>query len=156
MSDCIFCYIVAGKAPCHKIWEDQDHLAFLSIFPNTDGVTVVIPKQHYSSYVFQAPEEVMTNLNLAARQVAHAIDSAFSDVGRTGLIYEGFGVDHLHAKLYPMHGTAHTIENWAQIESNKPTEFFQSYAGYLSSHDCGRADDSHLSAIAEQIRQHVK
>ena len=41
---CIFCQIVEGKAPCHKIWEDEHHLAFLSIFPNTDGFTVVIPK----------------------------------------------------------------------------------------------------------------
>lgn len=34
---CIFCEIVAGKAPCHRIWEDEKHLAFLSIFPNTQG-----------------------------------------------------------------------------------------------------------------------
>ncbi|WP_404881425.1 HIT family protein, partial [Klebsiella pneumoniae] len=27
---CIFCQIVAGKAPCHKVWEDEHHLAFLS------------------------------------------------------------------------------------------------------------------------------
>ena len=44
---CIFCQIVEGKAPCHKVWEDEHHLAFLSIFPNTDGFTVVIPKKHY-------------------------------------------------------------------------------------------------------------
>lgn len=37
---CIFCQIVEGKAPCHKVWEDEHHLAFLSIFPNTDGFTV--------------------------------------------------------------------------------------------------------------------
>lgn len=42
---CIFCQIVEGKAPCHKVWEDEHHLAFLSIFPNTDGFTVVIPKK---------------------------------------------------------------------------------------------------------------
>ncbi len=47
---CIFCQIVEGKAPCHKVWEDEHHLAFLSIFPNTDGFTVVIPKKHYPSY----------------------------------------------------------------------------------------------------------
>ncbi len=41
---CIFCQIVEGKAPCHKVWEDEHHLAFLSIFPNTDGFTVVIRK----------------------------------------------------------------------------------------------------------------
>ncbi|MDU7374088.1 MAG: diadenosine tetraphosphate hydrolase, partial [Klebsiella michiganensis] len=24
---CIFCQIVEGKAPCHKVWEDEHHLA---------------------------------------------------------------------------------------------------------------------------------
>lgn len=52
---CIFCQIVEGKAPCHKVWEDEHHLAFLSIFPNTDGFTVVIPKKHYPSYAFDLP-----------------------------------------------------------------------------------------------------
>ena len=32
MQDCIFCKIVSGEASCHKIWEDELHLAFLSIF----------------------------------------------------------------------------------------------------------------------------
>jgi hypothetical protein len=42
METCIFCNIVNGEAPCHKIWEDAKHLAFLSIFPNTQGFSVVI------------------------------------------------------------------------------------------------------------------
>ena len=56
--DCIFCKIVNGEVPCHKVWEDEKHLAFLTIFPNTEGVTVVIPKKHYPSYVFDLPRDV--------------------------------------------------------------------------------------------------
>jgi histidine triad (HIT) family protein len=52
MKDCIFCKIVKGKAPAHKIWEDKKHLAFLSIFPNTEGFTVVITKKHYPFICF--------------------------------------------------------------------------------------------------------
>ena len=52
MKGCIFCKIVRGEAPCHKIWEDEKHLAFLSIFPNTEGFSVVITKKHYPSYAF--------------------------------------------------------------------------------------------------------
>jgi histidine triad (HIT) family protein len=37
MTDCVFCAIAAGETPCHKVWEDGRHLAFLSIFPNTAG-----------------------------------------------------------------------------------------------------------------------
>ncbi|MGV3469642.1 HIT family protein, partial [Limnobacter sp.] len=53
---CIFCEIVSGQQPSHKIWEDDKYLAFLSIFPNTEGFSVVIPKKHLSSYLFDQPE----------------------------------------------------------------------------------------------------
>jgi len=50
--NCVFCQIAAQKIPAHIIWEDETHLAFLSIFPNTNGFTIVIPKKHFSSYAF--------------------------------------------------------------------------------------------------------
>ena len=78
------------------------------------------------------------------------IDAAFEDVGRSALVFEGFGVDHVHAKLFPMHGTAH-METWHPIESSIPT-FFTQYEGYISSHDYKKADDKKLEEIAEKIR----
>jgi hypothetical protein len=66
-------------------------MAFLSIFPNTEGVTVVIPKDHYGSYAFDLPDEVLANLTIAAKKVGKLLDTALETVGRTGLIYEGFG-----------------------------------------------------------------
>ena len=152
MNDCLFCKIVAGEIPSFQVWEDQDHLAFLTIFPNTDGVTVVIPKAHYSSYLFAQDDEVMSKLMKAAKTVALKIDKAFEDVGRTGVIFEGFGIDHLHAKLYPMHGTEDTKEEWKNIEHAKPTEFFETYPGYLSSHDCDKENEEKLKMIAEKIK----
>ena len=148
MPDCIFCKIVAGKIPCHKIWEDDLHLAFLSIFPNTEGFSVVIPKKHYPSYVFDLPQEVRTGLIEAAGKVARLLDEKFEDVGRTAMIFEGFGVDHVHAKLFPMHGTK--MENWQQRSSNVE-KYFEKYEGYVSSHDFKRADDEKLAKLAERI-----
>jgi diadenosine tetraphosphate (Ap4A) HIT family hydrolase len=58
MTDCVFCAMAAGRAPCHRIWEDERHLAFLSNFPNTAGFSVVITKRHYPSYAFDLPDEV--------------------------------------------------------------------------------------------------
>lgn len=87
---CIFCQIVEGKAPCHKVWEDEHHLAFLSIFPNTDGFTVVIPKKHYPSYAFDLPPQALADLMLATQKVAKKLDKAFPDVSRTGMFFEGF------------------------------------------------------------------
>ena len=148
--DCVFCKIVAGEAPSHQIWEDSEHLAFLSIFPNTEGTTVVIPKKHYSSYAFELPDEILSKLVLATKKVANLLDKAFDDVGRTAMVFEGFGVDHVHAKLFPMHGTA-DMEKWKAIESAVP-KYFEQYEGYISSHDYGRADDAKLAALAEKIR----
>ncbi|MFI1915301.1 HIT family protein [Nocardia sp. NPDC020380] len=48
MSGCIFCEIVAGRAPATKIYEDDTLLAFLDVRPITRGHTLVIPKQHAS------------------------------------------------------------------------------------------------------------
>lgn len=153
MSDCLFCKIVAGEIPCHTIWEDADHLAFLTIFPNTEGATVVIPKKHYPSYAFQLPDDVLFALMKATKTVAVLLDKKLDDVGRTGMVFEGFGVDHVHAKLFPMHGTDN-MKEWRPIESKIET-FFEKYPGYLSSHDAARADDEQLAKLAEKIRGEV-
>lgn len=150
MTDCIFCKIAKGEAPCHKIWEDKNHLAFLSIFPNTEGFSVVIPKKHYSSYAFEVEDKVLTELVLASKKVAKLIDSKLEGVGRTGLIFEGFGVDHLHSKLFPMHGTS-DMKKWKPLHSNM-RKYFEKYEGYISSHDYERADDKNLAKLAEKIR----
>ncbi len=80
--DCIFCRIVANKSPSHRIWEDDKHLAFLSIYPNTPGVTVVIPKAHRPSYVFDNDDETVCSLMKAARKVAGMLDQRLEGVGR--------------------------------------------------------------------------
>lgn len=148
--DCIFCKIAKGEAPAHKIWEDEKHLAFLSIFPNTEGFSVVITKEHYPSYVFDLPEEILIGLVKATKQVAKLLDEKLEDVGRTGMIFEGFGVDHIHAKLFPMHGT--NISEWKPLKSNVD-KYFEKYEGYISSHDYKKEDDSKLTDLAKKIRE---
>lgn len=148
--DCLFCKIVQGEIPSYKVWEDEKHLAFLTIFPNTPGFTVVIVKEHYDSYAFDLPENVLTDLVLAAKKVGKLIDSKFEDVGRTGMIFEGLGVNHVHAKLFPMHGTK--MDEWKALTSGNKT-FFDLYPGYISSHDGPRADDAWLAEIAKKIRE---
>ena len=151
MTDCLFCKIVKGEAPCHKIWEDKKHLAFLSIFPNTEGFSVVTTKEHHTSYAFDLPDNVLSELILAVKKVAKLLDSKLNDVGRTGMIFEGFGVDHIHAKLFPMHGTS-DMKNWKPLKSNID-KYFKQYEGYISSHDYKRMDDEKLKEIAEKIKK---
>lgn len=151
MKDCIFCKIAHGDAPCHKVWEDDKHLAFLSIFPNTDGFTVVIPKEHYDSYFAKVPADVLDGLMAASAKVAQLLDSKFEDVGRTALVFEGFGVDHLHSKLIPMHGTAKLEDHHTQPEALFD-KYFEQYEGYISTHSGNRADDDKLAEIAKRLQ----
>lgn len=147
----IFHKIVKGEAPCHKVWEDEKHLAFLSIFPNTEGVTVVIPKKFAPSYFAECNDAVLIELLLAAKKVAKIIDATYPDVARTGLVLEGYGVNYLHIKLFPLHGTKHS-GSWKAIESPVDT-YFDKYPGYICSNDANRADDEKLRLIAEKIKK---
>lgn len=149
MNDCLFCRLVSGEAQDYMIWEDEDHIAFLYIYPNTEGVTIVMPKKHHSSYAFDLEDAVLCELIKAVKKVAKLLDGAFDDVGRCGMVFEGFSVDHVHAKLFPMHGTK--MDEWHPIESDIE-KFYDRYEGYISSHDAKRADDDELKALAKRIR----
>ena len=46
MNDCLFCKIVEGEIPSHKIYEDEKFLAFLDVNPINPGHTLIIPKEH--------------------------------------------------------------------------------------------------------------
>lgn len=152
MDNCIFCKIVDKTEKAHIIWEEEKHIAFLSIFPNTKGFSVVIPKKHYPSYSLDLPDNILSELIIASKKVGKLLDRSFENVGRTALIMEGFGVDHVHTKLIPLHGTK--MEEWKPIKSNSNL-FFDSYQGYVSSHDGNRADDRELAMLAENIKKYL-
>lgn len=149
MDDCVFCKIAKREVSAHMVWEDDRHMAFLSHRPNTEGFTVVITKEHQPSYIFASEDSVITGIVHAAKEVARKIDRAFDDVGRTGMIFEGFGVDHLHAKLFPMHGTK--SDEWKHHVSHVD-KYFDYYEGYISSHDYTPGDQGALAKTAEKIK----
>ncbi|OGD86567.1 diadenosine tetraphosphate hydrolase [Candidatus Curtissbacteria bacterium RIFCSPHIGHO2_01_FULL_41_11] len=151
MENCVFCQIIEGQVPSHKFWEDDEYIAFLSIFPNTKGFTIVTTKKHYPSYAFDLDDNVLTNLVIASKKVARLLDSKLEDVERTGMIFEGFGVDHVHSKLFPMHGTTN-MKKWRKL-SSEVNKFFEKYEGYISSHDYKRADDKELAELAKKLRE---
>lgn len=41
----IFAKIIAGEAPCVKVYEDDLTLAFMDIMPQKDGHVLVVPKE---------------------------------------------------------------------------------------------------------------
>src|SRR3990167_1405920 len=149
MKDCLFCSIIAGTVPSHKVWEDAKHLAFLTIFPNTEVVTVVVTKDHHNADFYAVDESVFADISIAARKVGQLLIDRLDDVGRTGIVFEGFGINHLHVKLFPLHGTK--LDSWQPIHSDVD-KYFEKYEGYISSHDYKRDDDEKLAKLAAKIR----
>jgi len=147
MESCIFCKIVKGEIPCYKIYEDTEFLAFLDIYPNTEGMTLVISKKHYNSYAFDMPEEEYTKLMKVTKKVAELLDKKLN-VKRTAMVMEGMGINHVHIKLYPMH----RLENKDQIIEAKERVFFEKYPGYITTLMGSEADHKELAELAKKIR----
>ena len=149
---CIFCEIVSGNIKtAGKFWESDEFMAFLSIDPNTEGFTCVIPKQHYGSDVFKMPDDVLQRFIVASKEVALVLEKHFSDVGRVGLMMEGTGIDHAHIKLAPLHGTENLKKgNWEQFLSSKEV-WFDKYEGWICSGGGPKANDEDLKKLAESL-----
>lgn len=95
--DCIFCKIVAGEIPAHKVYEDDSFLAFLDIHPQTPGHVQVIPKQHYQ-WVWDTPH--IGDYFEVARKVAKAQQKAFGTEWILSKII-GDEVPHAHIWVFP-------------------------------------------------------
>lgn len=147
MTECIFCKIASKEILSHIVAEDENHIAFLSIYPSAKGNTVVIPKAHHSSCIYEQDDETIIGLMRFVRHVSRKVDSYFM-IDRTAIIFEGYGVNHLHAKLIPLHGTRKS--EWKQIES-KMKHYMVEYAGYIVSADGLREKDEDLSKLAKEI-----
>jgi histidine triad (HIT) family protein len=100
-SSCIFCRIVAGRAPDRILYEDENHLAFFPIEHINPGHVLLIPKVHVD-YLFDLDDPGYVALWRTAARLAPALRSVTS-AARIGVAVEGFGVPHAHVHLVPLH-----------------------------------------------------
>ena len=103
-ANCIFCKIVAGQVPCTKLYEDEDVLAFLDINPVTYGHTLVISKEHYSTFL-STPKAIMNKVMNVAQRIGQVQIEQLGAKGVNILInsYEAAGqvVPHFHVHVIP-------------------------------------------------------
>ena len=104
MTDCIFCKIVRKELPANILWENEDFIAFLDIYPKTPGHTLVIPKKHVD-YVFNLDNETYSKLFKNSKDLAITLKEALN-VQRVGVIVEGFMVSHTHVHLVPLNDSS--------------------------------------------------
>ena len=67
--DCIFCKIVAGEIPSHRIDEDERTIAFMDINPWTRGHVLVVPREH-SRNLFDIESEDLAAAAETAKRLA--------------------------------------------------------------------------------------
>ena len=96
----IFAKIINGEIPSHKVYEDENFLAFLDIRPMVTGHTLVIPKKEVD-YLFDMNPEEYTSLLLAAQKVAKGIKKSVPCT-KVGMTVIGLEVPHAHVHLMPI------------------------------------------------------
>lgn len=102
--DNIFAKILRGEMPAHKIYEDDDVLAFLDIMPRGDGHTLVIPKVKARNMLDIDP----TDLGTLMARVQHIAKGVIKAMDAEGFIIQQFNeavggqiVFHIHFHIIP-------------------------------------------------------
>jgi histidine triad (HIT) family protein len=122
MENCVFCKILKGEIPAHKIYEDDLFLVFLDIRPVSPGHSLVIPKKHHR-WVWDVPE--YDKYFSLARKIALSARKAFN----TEVIWSkvmGDEVPHAHIWIMPHPDTKGDVNDFEwnarkMIEAITPT-----------------------------------
>lgn len=97
--DSIFTKIIKGEIPCHKVYEDDQTLAFLDIHPVQPGHTLVVPKQQIE-FVWDLDEVTYRAVMATAKKVARRLREVLP-VPYIGVQVMGVDVPHAHVHLIP-------------------------------------------------------
>lgn len=121
---CIFCEIVAGRAPASVIYQDENVMAFMTIRPTAPGECLVIPKAHVDHFT-DLDDHIAQRIMLVGLRIGRRLRTVFQPF-RVGMLVHGFGVPHAHLILVPQRGPHHlTSDRFASIR-NGHIEFHES------------------------------
>ena len=127
----IFGKILRGEIPAHKVFEDDNVLAMMDIFPQSKGHLLVIPKTPSRNLLDADPAVLATALGYVQRLTKAAKEALGADGVRVAQFNEapaGQTVFHLHFHIIPIYVNAE-----------------------LAPHAGGKADDAELAAQAKAI-----
>ena len=127
----IFAKIIRGEAPCFKVFEDANTIAFMDIMPQAEGHTLVIPKEPAEN-IFDLSAEGAASLLQATKKVAAAVKKV---TGATGILLAQLNGAPAGQTVFHIH--FHIIPRSSGID--------------LSLHARDKADLSRLKALADRI-----
>ncbi|SFU05010.1 HIT family protein [Pseudomonas marincola] len=135
-SENIFAKIIRGDAPCYKIYEDDDVLAFLDLFPQSYGHTLVIPKHVEARNLLDIEPEKLSQLITVVQRLAQVLTDELEPAGVQIAQFNGAPagqtVFHLHFHVIPR------------------------FAGEdLAIHASNMADNAELEALQARLQQRI-
>lgn len=128
----IFAKILRGEAPAVKVYEDDHALAFMDVFPQAKGHTLVIPKDSTARNLFDEDPAKLAALICSVQTVAKAVRSALKP---DGIVITQFNGATAGQTVYHLH--FHIIPRWEGVP--------------LGRHAEGMADIEELKALASEI-----
>jgi histidine triad (HIT) family protein len=128
----IFAKILRGEMPAARVFEDEHVFAFMDVFPQSKGHTLVIPKHSRARNLLEEEPQVLSDLILGVQRVARAVRAALNP---DGILVSQFNGAPAGQTIYHLH--FHIIPRW----DGAP----------LGRHGEGMADPEELKALAAQI-----
>ncbi|MEM6415912.1 MAG: HIT family protein [Pseudomonadota bacterium] len=103
----IFAKIIKGEMPSVKVFENDDVLSFMDVFPQTTGHTLVIPKNAEAVNFFDIPPDALQSLIVHTQTIAKAVKTALNPDGIRIIQFNGDAagqtVFHLHFHILPVY-----------------------------------------------------
>ncbi len=133
--DCIFCAIVAGESPCHRVHEEERLVSFMDIAPVGDGHLLIVPRAH-SENLLETDPATLDAVMRASRRLALALKRALSPDGigvhQLNGAAAGQTVFHYHMHLIPRnHGDPIAFHGRRQGDPARLAENARRIAGAL-------------------------
>lgn len=99
---CVFCAIVRGESPAHRVYADDRVEAFLDVKPLFLGHTLLVPRVHVATLP-DLPPDLVPHFFAVAQRVDHAVVTATEADGSMTLINNVISqsVPHLHLHVIP-------------------------------------------------------
>lgn len=119
MLDCLFCKIVNGEIPSTKVYEDENFLGFLDIYPVVKGHVLLIPKHHVEWMQDDTDENVEKIFVLAKNLMSKIKTNLACDFVQISIV--GEDVPHFHIHFIPRFKTDN-MPRWDKIKYDSNDE----------------------------------
>lgn len=80
MTECLFCKIIQGKIPAHKIYENEFVLVFLDINPVAKGHLLVISKEHHRN-IYDVTAKSLQEIILICKKMSFLVKEKLGATG---------------------------------------------------------------------------